>query len=1031
MKRHFICLANSYKYGGRCLAGIEIELSANGRQYRPLLRDDGNPRWIRPVQKGAEHESIAIETAQNIRLLDILEIEVSEACGGGCQGENVYFKSLKIISHLKCDNEHILPLCSEEIVVLNSPRTYLTESEYQRGNHSLMLIRPEKTSIFAENKQTDDGQQKRKYYAKFVYCGIEYKLPITAPEYLSRMESYSPIALTGEFPTGTFYFTISIAAEPWNGVHHKLLAGIIDMRLVPKTDQRDDAAYQSEAYRLAEEFSERTNRCLFITGKAGTGKTTFLKRLREVSPKNIAVVAPTGVAAINAGGMTIHSFFQLPIRTLLPTPQSNRQIFAEQRLTQRKRQMLYHLEMLVIDEISMVRADVLDAIDAVLRHYRYRRDVPFGGVQVVMIGDLMQLQPVVNGDEQEVLERYYEGPYFFQSKVMQEVKPVYIELDHVFRQQNADFVRILNEVRENRLSAQSRAMLAARYMQETPALQDDDFHITLTTHNQQADDLNHRRLAELDGREYTFKAEVKKNFPESSYPTEETLTLKEGARVMFIRNDDQKPRRFYNGKLGIVANIGDNAIIISCEDGEIEVEPMTWENIRYKENAQSGKIEEELLGTFKQYPLRLAWAITIHKSQGLTFDKVIIDAARAFAAGQVYVALSRCRTLEGIILSSPLQQVSLGNDKQVLNYVSSQPTIEQSAAILGSATKEYQLQLFSGIYDVNNLLTMVEQLQRHVAKCVSFNAETQPFLDELKRQILEMADVSDKFQKQLTKIIYSDRNDIYASCDADGDVRAPSGYLQHRMMAAAGYFAPRVQNWADIVSRHPCRCKNKADASDFDTIINDLYLMLAQKAALMQAVAKEPTTDAYLTTKSKFVATPMQTQSVFGKPVKNKTKEAKVANSNEQQEDKKLFERLRQLRLLIAKEDNVPAYIVFSDKTLHELATYKPTTLSTFEQVNGVGKKKIESYGERFVMSICEYLNKSYTRQDAVSNTEQTYMQEQKDKYEKAYAKWTLEEEQHLTEMKQSGFSIKTLVEVLKRNKGGIISRLRKLGLED
>ena len=906
MKRHFICLANSYKYGGRCLAGIEIELSANGRQYRPLLRDDGNPRWIRPVQKGAEHESIAIETAQNIRLFDILEIEVSEACGRGCQGENVYFKSLKIISHLKCDNEHILPLCSKEIVVLNSPHTYLAESEYQRGNHSLMLIRPEKTSIFAENKQTDDGQQKRKYYAKFVYCGIEYKLPITAPEYLSRMESYSPIALTGEFPTGTFYFTISIAAEPWNGVHHKLLAGIIDMRLVPKTAPQDDAAYQSEAYRLAEEFSERTNLCLFITGKAGTGKTTFLKRLREVSPKNIAVVAPTGVAAINAGGMTIHSFFQLPIRTLVPTPQSYRQMFAEQRLTQRKRQMLYHLEMLVIDEISMVRADVLDAIDAVLRHYRYRRDVPFGGVQVVMIGDLMQLQPVVHGDdEKEALAKYYDGPYFFQSKVMQEVNPVYIELDHVFRQQNADFVRILNEVRENRLSTQSRAMLAARYMPGTPALQDDDFHITLTTHNQQADDLNHRRLAELDGREYTFKAEVKKNFPESSYPTEETLTLKEGARVMFIRNDDQKPRRFYNGKLGIVAKIGDNAIIISCEDGEIEVEPMTWENIRYKENAQSGKIEEELLGTFKQYPLRLAWAITIHKSQGLTFDKVIIDAARAFAAGQVYVALSRCRTLEGIILSSPLQQVSLGNDRQVLNYVSSQPTIEQSAAILGSATKEYQLQLFSGIYDVNNLLTMVEQLQRHVAKCVSFNAETQSFLDELKRQILEMADVSDKFQKQLTQIIYSDRNDIYASYDADGDVRAPSGYLLQRLSAAAGYFVPKFLLLAVKVSGHPCRCKNKADASDFDTIINDLYLMLAQKAALMQAVAKEPTTDAYLTTKSKFVATPMQTQSVFGKPVKNKTKEAKVANSNEQQEDKKLFERLRQVRLLIAKEEDV------------------------------------------------------------------------------------------------------------------------------
>ena len=728
---------------------------------------------------------------------------------------------------------------------------------------------------------------------------------------------------------------------------------------------RSNQSFESEAYRLAEEFSERTNRCMFITGKAGTGKTTFLRHLREVSPKNIAVVAPTGVAAINAGGMTIHSFFQLPIRTLVPTPQSYRQMFAEQRMTQRKRQMLYHLEMLVIDEISMVRADVLDAIDAVLRHYRYRRDVPFGGVQVVMIGDLMQLQPVVSGDEErEALAKYYAGPYFFQSKVMQEVQPVYIELDHVFRQQNEDFVRLLNEVRENRLSEQSRAMLAARYVPLPQAgmysyhsasgdtCAPDDFHITLTTHNQQADDLNHRHLEELDGREYTFNAEVKKNFPESSYPTEETLTLKEGARVMFIRNDDQKPRRFYNGKLGIVANIGDDSIVVRCEDGDIEVEPMTWENIRYKEDVQSGKIEEELLGTFTQYPLRLAWAITIHKSQGLTFDKVIIDAARAFAAGQVYVALSRCRTLEGIILSSPLQNVSLSNDRQVLDYVSAQPATEQVSEQLGMATKEYQLQLFTELYDVRRLLSIIEQLQRHVVKCVSFNAETMPFLDELKRSVFGLVDVSEKFQKQLAKIVYSAGNSINSSCDAD--VHAPSEHLQQRLSAAAGYFVPKVQSQAEAVSSHPCRCKNKADASDFDTMISDLYLILSQKAALMQAVAQEPTTDAYLKAKSKFVATPMQTQSVFGKPTKSKTQKKRA--------------RLQ------------------------------------------------EKTGD--------------IKQDVVLELDVSYMQKQKEIYEKAYGKWTQEEEHKLVEMKQSGSTIKTLIETLKRNKGAIISRLRKLGIE-
>ncbi len=662
----------------------------------------------------------------------------------------------------------------------------------------------------------------------------------------------------------------------------EMVAGIIDMRLAQKNEQQEASAHQSEAYRLAEEFSQKTNKCLFITGKAGTGKTTFLRRLREVSPKNIAVVAPTGVAAINAGGMTIHSFFQLPIRTLVPTQQSYRQMFAEQRMMQRKRQMLYHLEMLVIDEISMVRADVLDAIDAVLRHYRYRRDLPFGGVQVVMIGDLMQLQPVVHGDEErETMAKYYEGPYFFQSKVMQEVQPVYIEFDHVFRQQNEDFVRLLNEVRENRLSGESRAMLAARYMPNfaskdsftqlrTPALPD-DFHITLTTHNQQADDLNHRRLDELTGRTYHFEAVVHGDFPENSYPTEQSLTLKEGARVMFIRNDDQKPRRFYNGKLGIVAKIGDDAILVSCEDGDIEVEPMTWENIRYKEDPKSGKIEEELLGTFTQYPLRLAWAITIHKSQGLTFDRVIVDAARAFAAGQVYVALSRCRTLEGIILSSPLQNVSLGNDRQVLNYVHNQLTTEQSAASLGQAQKEYQLHLFSGLYDIKRLQTVIEQLQKHVAKCVSFNPQTVLFLDNLERQVSDLVAVSEKFQRQLAKIIISEGS---------------HDYLQQRLTAAAGYFVPRIQELADKVSEHPCRCKNKADAADFDTIISDLYLVLSQKTTLMQAVSREASTEAYLQAKSKFVAAPMQTPSAFDKPETTASKKTK-SESQKKQKPKK------------------------------------------------------------------------------------------------------------------------------------------------
>ncbi len=638
-----------------------------------------------------------------------------------------------------------------------------------------------------------------------------------------------------------------------------------------------DLSAHTSPYQLAEEFSERTNRCLFITGKAGTGKTTFLKRLREVTPKNMAVVAPTGVAAINAGGMTIHSFFQLPIHALPPTPQSYKQMFAEQRMMQRKRQMLYHLEMLVIDEISMVRADVLDAIDAVLKHYRFRHHEPFGGVQVVMIGDLMQLQPVVHGEEdREMMTRYYEGPYFFQSKVMQQVQPVYIEFDHVFRQQNADFLRLLNEVRENRLSAEGQAMLAARYLPDfvnkdryaegvrSKDTFDDDFHITLTTHNQQADDLNHKRLDELRGRLYIFNAVVKNTFPESSFPTEQTLTLRVGARVMFIRNDEQKPKRFYNGKLGIVSAIDEEEgiIIVSCEDGDIEVEPATWENIRYKEDPQTGKIEEELLGTFTQFPLRLAWAITIHKSQGLTFDRVIIDAQRAFAAGQVYVALSRCRTLEGIVLSSPLKNVSLGNDRQVLNYINTQPTTEQSADGLDEAKREYELKLFSDLYSLATLLSLEEQLERYVVSQVSFNSATLPFLDQLKSQLKELSPISDKFQRQLRTIILAPTQDSSPASDKS----ATNDLLQQRMTAAAGYFVPKITDLAQQVSAHPCRCKNKADAADFDTMIAELFLILSQKTVLMQATAKQATTEALLKAKSRYVVPEMDTPSAFEKP---------------------------------------------------------------------------------------------------------------------------------------------------------------------
>ena len=407
----------------------------------------------------------------------------------------------------------------------------------------------------------------------------------------------------------------------------------------------------SPYYRLAEEFALHTGRSIYLTGKAGTGKTTFLRRLRSITRKQTAVVAPTGVAAINAGGVTMHSFFQLPFGPFVPTPAGRNQLIGQLHMQANRRRVLRELELLVIDEVSMVRADTLDMVDTILRHVRFRPAEPFGGVQVVFIGDLFQLSPVVTDQEWRILAPYYPTPYFFHSLAVRQQPPVHIELDHIFRQSNADFIRVLNEVRGNSLSPHGLALLQSRY---DPAFTppEGDTYITLTTHNYKADRINAAELDKLPGPPTRFHAQVKGEYPEKSYPAEATLELKEGAKVMFLKNDTETPRRYFNGKIGVVEEMDDDGITIRCpgDDAPILVQRDTWRNIRYTTDPATQQIEEKELGTFTQYPLRLAWAITIHKSQGLTFDKAVIDADDAFAPGQVYVALSRCRSLEGLVL---------------------------------------------------------------------------------------------------------------------------------------------------------------------------------------------------------------------------------------------------------------------------------------------------------------------------------------------------------------------------------------------
>ena len=467
---------------------------------------------------------------------------------------------------------------------------------------------------------------------------------------------------------------------------------------------------RNQELRTAWEFVENTGRSIFLTGKAGTGKTTFLKTVVERSRKRPIVVAPTGVAAINAGGVTIHSFFQLPLSPFVPGAKTKERFdFSKQ-----KRQLIASVDLLIIDEISMVRADLLDAVDDVLRRYRDHTK-PFGGLQLLMIGDLAQLTPVVTPADERLLRGYYDTPYFFGSKALQQTDYVTIQLEKVYRQQDDSFIAILNDIRHGHPSAHTLQLLNSRYVLPP---QGQSF-IRLTTHNQLADHYNETELARLTGRMFWFKAEVEGTFPEYNYPTSATMVLKVGAQVMFIKNDPTNMHRYYNGRIGHVTYVDEKKVLVLCEGDEkaIEVEPLEWENARYTINPETREIVTDVQGTFRQLPLRLAWAITIHKSQGLTFDRVVIDAGQSFAPGQVYVALSRCRTLEGLFLATPIEGRAVINDQRVEGYIAHQEqAARESIEQLPVLRQEYERHLLLQLFDFHTLFQAEESMVRLMAE---------------------------------------------------------------------------------------------------------------------------------------------------------------------------------------------------------------------------------------------------------------------------------------------------------------------------
>lgn len=462
---------------------------------------------------------------------------------------------------------------------------------------------------------------------------------------------------------------------------------------------------------FAEQFINQTNQTIFLTGKAGTGKTTLLRKIMESTHKNAVIVAPTGIAALNAGGVTIHSFFQLPFAGFIPEFgvkasftesvkfETKDTLMRHFSMNKTRQKIIRNIELLIIDEVSMLRADLLDAMDWTLRNIR-RIHEPFGGVQVLFIGDLLQLPPVVKQEEWQVLRSYYEGVFFFHAKVLREIQPLYIELSTIYRQQDQNFIQVLNNLRNNQISEADVKVLNQYVKPEFDASKEEGF-ITLTTHNSKADEMNSKALQALPGKKMSFDAEITGDYPKHLFPLEETLELKLDAQVMFVKNDLSLDKHYFNGKMGKIEALSEHEITVYFpeEKKSIIVEKFEWTNIRYALNEATGEVKEEVLGTFVHFPLKLAWAITVHKSQGLTFDKAVLDVSDVFAPGQAYVALSRLRSLQGLVLLKPMRMNGLSNDQQVVAFSQQKASEDLLPNYLEQSTKNFLLQSLKQAFD--------------------------------------------------------------------------------------------------------------------------------------------------------------------------------------------------------------------------------------------------------------------------------------------------------------------------------------------
>jgi len=712
----------------------------------------------------------------------------------------------------------------------------------------------------------------------------------------------------------------------------------------------------NEVFDLAYRFVTETSENIFLTGKAGTGKTTFLKYLKENCSKNIIVAAPTGVAAINAGGVTLHSLFQLPFTPFLPTSGSKSELLAKLKYNKQRVDLLRKMELLIIDEISMVRCDTMDAIDTILRSVRRRHELPFGGVQLLCIGDLYQLPPVAQRHEWSILQEYYSSPFFFDSRVIKEQMPMLIELNKIYRQKEDSFVFLLNKVRNNQMNVADFEELHQRFSPDfRPALEEK--YITLTSHNNQADLINYRELQKLSSPSFSYEAEIEGDFPETMYPAEEKLVLKEGAQVMFLKNDIEK--RYFNGKIGVIKKLQQEEIIVDCDGENIYVSQETWENSRYSLNRLDGKLEQETLGTFTQFPLRLAWAITIHKSQGLTFEKVMIDAGAAFSSGQVYVALSRCTSLDGIVLLSKIPSAAIYSNENVIKGQQSLTPKGSLAERFEGARQIYTHQLLEEIFSFNEINNLVEVLDFRInEQKEKLNQESLKWINDLKTSFTADRKVGLKFLSHIGAFMKKEA------------IIENNNALQKRINDAANHFEPKFSALQQTVQNHPLVTEHRETANIINEYLNQLLLALDLENYYLKYCKVPFSVTTFLQHKLKY-SLPRLKVSAYASGKKQNFSD--VPNPE-------LYNSLKNWRDGVVEETSLPIYMVANQNALKEIATYLPFTKKDLMKLSGFGKAKAEKYGDDILEIVLDYCS----RNNLESNMEAKEVTPKKERKEKS-----------------------------------------------